>query len=474
MRRPASKRAIPAALALVLLVLAAHGCVGRSFGQREEPSAVAPRPDTPNVVLVVADDMRHDGLWVMSTLNQLAAERGVIFSRAFATTPLCCPSRASIMTGLYAHHHKVQANEPPMGGVEAFDHSSTLATWLRAGGARTGLVGRYLNGYASAAVPPGWDFWFALWQSNEQYSNYFDYRITDHGRRLYFGNKPEMYSTRVLGQQALRFLEEDASRPFLLLFTPRAPHSPATPDPLDSGTFKDLELPLPPSYDEADVGDKPAWVRENGRLRPKEREHIELLRRRQLESLLGLDRTLGQIVERLGADGRLDRTWIIFTSDNGLTLGEHRLDDGKSCAYEECVRVPLVVIPPAGLVTPRVDDRLVANIDLAPTIAAIMGVEPGSPTDGRSLLPLLNDPSAPWRDALVLEQWREVVDKRWVGLRTADRKYVRYDNADEELYDQATDPYELQNLAGEAARAEEKARLAARLDQLLAAPPGSP
>ena len=455
-----------AALALALLV---GSLAPRGSGGPADPEL--PDADRPNVLLIVADDMRPDSLWAMSRLGELA-ERGVTFTLAFATTPLCCPSRASIMTGLYAHHHGVLANDPPLGGVEAFDPRSTLATWLQAAGVRTGLAGRYLNGYESLEVPPGWDFWFALWQYTEEHGNYFNFRVTDRGERRYFGSAPEAYSTRVLGEQALRFLEEDRGRPFMLMLTPRTPHNPATPDPADSGAFKDLDLPLPPSYNEENVRDKPAWVRNFARLGEAKRERIESLRRRQLESLLSLDRAIASIVEALRVDGRLGRTWIIFTADNGLTLGEHRLDVGKSCPYEECVRVPLVVVPPAGTAVPRSDDHLVANIDLAPTIAAIMGVEPGAPTDGRSLLPLLSDPAAPWRDALLLEQRRDDQGKSFVALRTSDRKYVRYADDGEELYDHTTDPYELNNDANASNRAAEKARLAEHLDALLAAPPG--
>ena len=462
------RHALPLAAAAVLVLVAAALLAIPGFaGQRSSPAS-----DHQNVLLIVTDDMRYDGLWVMSSLGELA-ERGVTFSSAFATTPLCCPSRASILTGLYARSHGVLSNSPPEGGVQAFDASSTLATWLQGAGVRTGLVGRYLNGYESLDVAPGWDFWFAIWQANEDRSNYFNYLVTDQGERRYFDNKPDAYSTRVLTQQALRFLEQDRGRPFMLMLAPRAPHAPGTPDPEDSGRFKDLELQLPPSYDEEDVRDKQAWVREWGRLENKKqrRDGIETLRRKQLESLLSVDRGIATIVEQLRADGRLDRTWIIFTSDNGLTLGEHRLDDGKMCAYEECVRVPLIVVPPAGYAGPRTDDRLVANIDLAPTIAEIMGVEPGLAVDGRSLVPLLEGTAAEWRDALLLEQWKDDEGQRFVAVRTPDRKYVRYASGEEELYDQTADPYELNNVSSLSAWQDEKSRLKARLEALQATAP---
>ena len=469
--RPVAFRSVRASILVAGGLLVALTILIAARGARAHDER--PAPAGPNVVLIIADDMRYDSLWVMSSLNRLA-ERGVTFTHFYVTTPLCCPSRASIMTGLYARHHGVRANHPPDGGMEGFDDRSTLATWLQAAGVRTGLVGRYLNGYQSTYVPPGWDSWFGMWQTSETLGNYNNYRVTDNGVQRYYGGGADAYSTRVLGQKALEFLQAEQSRPFMLMLTPRAPHAPATPDPLDSGTFKDRDLPLSPAFDEQDVSDKPTFIRDYALMLPKDKERAGLLRRRQLESLLSVDRVVDGIVEALRADGRLDQTWIMFTSDNGLAIGEHRLDSLKQCVYEECVRQPLVVIPPGGLAEPRTDDHLVANIDLAPTIAGVMGAEAGGPFDGHSLLPLLDDPLAPWRDGLVLEQWRGDVDKGFVAIRTADRKYVRYENGEEELYDEAADPYELQSLHAAPPWAAEKTALTQRLEALLAEPSVQP
>lgn len=423
-------------------------------------------PVQPNVLLIVADDMRVDGLQAMPTMQSLAAH-GITFSRALVTTPLCCPSRASILTGQYARHHGVLSNSSPNGGVGSFDDDSTLATWLHARGIRTGLIGRYLNGYDSLEIPPGWDSWFAFHQTSESMSIYRDYEVNDNGVRRHFGDDDDEYSTRVLGRRLRNFLAQQPDRPFFALFAPRTPHAPADPDPQDIDRFQAIQLPVSPAYDEADVSDKPTWVRENGLLRDGEREKIEKLRRRQLEALVGLDREIAQTVEALRADGRLASTWIIFTSDNGIVLGEHRLNTGKSCPYEPCVNVPMIVAPPGGLETGRTDERLVANIDLAPTIAAIMGADTPSWVDGQSILPIIESPSGPWRDAVLLEQWRPTPDKRWTAVRTATDKFVRYDNGDEELYDLAADPHELDSLARNPVFAEQRARLSARLDELL-------
>ena len=447
---------------LFLLALAA----AQPSGAHPAPSMPGGTPTRPNVLLIVADDMRPDSLWVMPTLGRLAA-RGVTFSNAFATTPICCPSRASILTGRYARHHGVLTNVRPDGGVARFDDRSTLATWLQAAGVRTGLVGRYLNGYRSQAIPPGWSYWFGIWTFGEDNSLYHRYYVTNHlGRDEFYGSDSDDYSTRVITKRAQIFLRAYPEQPFMLMLTPRAPHPPATPDQRDAGAFRTAELPLPPSYDEADVSDKPSFIRALNPLTAKEREKLEEIRRRQLETLLGLDRAIESLVETLRADGRLEQTWFIFTADNGLMLGEHRLGIGKGCAYEECARVPLIVVPPSGLPGGWVDERLAANIDLAPTISAIMGVEPGGPVDGLSLLPAIGDPAAPRRDAVVLEGWPEGDNPGFQALRTATHKYVRHPTGEVELYDLTADPYELENLAARPEQADLLASLAARLDEL--------
>lgn len=461
---------LPRALLVACLVAGlAVFVLARSLWARLRPVGAA--PTGPNVLLVLTDDMRYDGLTSMPTLRGLA-ERGVTFSQAFVTTPLCAPSRASILTGQYARHQGVVSNHAPSGGFDRFDDRSTLVTWLQAGGVRTGLVGKYLNEYRSEYIPPGWEFWFGLPEASEQDRMYFGYRANDNGERQFYGSSPDEYSTRVLGRQALRFLREDRRRPFVLEVATRAPHSPAAPDPLDSGALKGSDLPLPPSFNEEDVSDKPSLIRNLRPLGRQAQAELDTFRRRQFESLMGVDRMIGDLVDELRSDGRLDSTWIIFTSDNGVTIGEHRLDAGKSCPYEECVRVPLIVVPPGGLDGPRTDGRLAANIDLAPTIAAIMGVEPAAPVDGVSLLPLLSDPSAPGRDALMLEMFfDDEAGNRFTAVRTTDRKYVAYPNGEAELYDEVADPYELENLAANPNRSGEMAELAGRLAALLSEGP---
>lgn len=457
---------------LTVTALAALAMAGLFWPRPIAGQASAQRP---NVVLILTDDMRLDGLWVMQNLLQVAGERGTIFNQFVVTTPLCCPSRATYLTGLYARNHLIRANNPPLGGYELFDPSSTIATWMQPAGIRTGIIGRYLNGYADESVQPGWNYWFVLQQAGGEYSNYYRYRATDQGQQRYYGSDAGSYSTRVLGAQIQKFLQADRGTPFMLQFTPRTPHDPATPDRLDSGAFEQYDYTLPPSYNEPDVSGKPSFIQSRPRFTDKQLEEIERFRRGQWASLLSIDRVFKQMVDTLTADGRIDNTWFIFTSDNGLMLGEHRKAEEKTCPYEECVHLPLVIIPPPGVTSIRTDDHLVGNIDIAPTMAAIMGVQPTTPVDGYSLLPLLSDPSTPWRDAIVLEAWSEANEAAgFQAVRTLDRTFVRYTGDEEELYDLTADPYQLRNRAADPAWAAEKARLEARLEALLAEPPHAP
>jgi arylsulfatase A-like enzyme len=425
----------------------------------------------PNILLIITDDQRFDTLEYMPFVQRELVARGITFSNAYVTTPLCCPSRASILTGLYARHHGVLENNGEHGGVTAFDPTSTLATWLEAADVKTMLVGKYLNGYADYSIPPGWDEWFGLWDNGERYYNY---AINDGGRRRVFGFREEWYSSDVLGETAIAKLAEGKKRerPFFLYLAFPSPHLPAQAAKRDTGFFDQTELPRSPSFNEEDVGDKPTWIQELPRLGPDSIGELDDLRRRQLAALRSVDQAIGNLVHALRMDGRLDNTWIVFMSDNGLSLGEHRFDAQKSCGYEECVRVPLVLVPPpaqaAALGAPRTDPRLLLNIDLAPTLAAIAGLEPPAPTDGVNFLPVLADPATPWRTDGVLELWTSEDKRSFRGLRADRWKYLRYGNGEQELYDLAADPHELDNLANLPEHAATLTELSARLDVLLA------
>jgi arylsulfatase A-like enzyme len=430
-----SRTAALLAAALVLLCPAAA---------RARPTAAAPDLP-PDIVLIVTDDQRFDTLWAMPVLTERLAGGGVTFPDAFVTNPLCCPSRASILTGDYSHTHLVYRQAPPFGRFEWFDDRSTLATWLHGAGYRTGLFGKYLDGYQHAAVtgyvPPGWDRWVAFVHSAQ-----VDYSLTFDGEVRSYGHGPADHATQVLADQVVSFIR-GSSGPLFAQFAPSVPHAPAIPSRGDGSAFADLEPARPPSFDEADVSDKPAWVRDLPRLTADQASAIDAFRRDQYRSLLGLDGALGRILDALEETGRLDNALIVFTSDNGILHGEHRWAK-KEAPYEEAIRVPLVMRWDAagwdaGAEKPG---TLALNIDLAPTIADAAGVA-HPPTDGRSLLPVLAG-DAPWRSDFLVEHLEGTNPvPTYCAVRSERWMFVRYATGEEELYDLSADPYELENLA---------------------------
>ncbi|MGH2634950.1 MAG: sulfatase family protein [Actinomycetota bacterium] len=448
------------------VVLAAVATIGTAA-----PAASAQEPTTPpDVVLIVTDDQRWDTLWAMPVVQKELVGRGVSFSNAFVVNPICCPSRASILTGNYSHTTQVYRQAPPFGRYEWFDDTSTLATWLDAAGYTTGLFGKYLDGYQHAAltgvVPPGWDRWVAF-----VHSGYYGYQLTVDGAIRAHGFAAADYSTEVLAGEAVDFIERTEG-PLFLELAPAAPHAPAIPAPVDEGAFSGLEPARPASFDEEDVADKPAWVEALPRLSPSDRAAVDALRREQYRSLLSVDRAVADVLDALDRTGRLENTIVVLTSDNGFQLGEHRWVR-KEAPYEESIRVPLVVRwDAAGWTTPVTHGALALNIDLAPTIAEATGLRVEA--DGRSLLPVFDERMAGWRrDFLIEHLEHETPVPTYCAVRTEGAKYVRYSTGEEELYDLAADPFELENLAGEPARSVELAALRARLRALcVPAPPG--
>jgi N-acetylglucosamine-6-sulfatase len=421
-------------------------------------------------VLILTDDQRWDTVDVMPTVERELVGRGVTFSDAVVVNPLCCPSRSSILTGQYSHTTGVYTNTTNHGGFTAFRDVSTVATWLHDGGYRTALIGKYLNGYgpkSASYIPPGWDRWFV-----PTGLAYFDYRISDDGTLRSFGSSPKDYSTDVLMGQAVDFIEgTPAKQPLFLYLAPHAPHLPATPSPGDRQAFSDTPLPRPPSYDEADVSDKPARIRRIPRFDAEHERQIERFQRNMLRSLLPVDRGVGRIVGALADTHRLANTLLVFMSDNGWLAGEHRLN-GKNAPYEESIRVPMVIRYDPMTAKARTDPHLVANIDLAPTFAALAGV--GAPgVEGRSLAPLLGGASGSWRQDVLIEHLQDQPADipSYCAVRTPTRIYVAYETGEAELYDLAADPYELQNRADDPAFAGAVKDLRGRLRQLCDPPP---
>jgi arylsulfatase A-like enzyme len=398
---------------------------------------------------VVTDDQRWDTLSALPTVQRELVGKGVTFRNAFVVNALCCPSRASILTGRYSHSTGVWVNTGVRGGFGAFDDASTIATWLDAAGYETALVGKYLNGYAAPYVPPGWDRWVAFSGAPE----YYDYHLNVDGSVVSRGADEGDYSTDALASEAVSFIQESEG-PLFLYFAPFAPHfdrrSPfsVTAATRHAGAFAGLEPWRPPSYDEADVSDKPAWLRALAPFSEERRAALDSYRRSQLDSLLAVDDAVAGILDALADTRRLRNTLFVFTSDNGLAWGEHRWSS-KLVPYEESIRVPLVVRYDALPAWPRADDRIALNVDLAPTLAAAAGTDaPG--VEGRSLLPLLSAETPHWRSDFLVEHLgasATATVPTYCAVRGERYAYVQYASGEEELYDLALDPHQLENRA---------------------------
>jgi arylsulfatase A-like enzyme len=400
----------------------------------------------PSILLIVTDDQRWDTLWAMPQVRRLITDKGTTFDNAFVVNPLCCPSRSSILTGNYSHTTGVYRETPPFGAFPSFRDGSTIATWLRSKGYSTALFGKYIDGYQHAAltgyVPPGWDRWVAFVRSKYQ-----DYKLTVDGAIRSYGSTPADYSTNVLGGFADRFIRQTAG-PIFVEYAPAAPHAPATPESRFAGSFASLPPWRPPSFDERDVSDKPSYIRDTSPLDAEARSAVDLFRRDQYRTLLSVDRQIRVLIHALRDTGRLHKTLIIFTSDNGLSWGEHRWVK-KEVPYEESIRVPLAVRydPLTATGSPQRSEALALNIDIAPTIAAVAGV-PAS-TDGHSLLPLLSNPaSSNWRRRFLIEHMEGTNPvPTYCAVRTKRYLYARYVTGEQELYDLRVDPYEMTNIA---------------------------
>jgi arylsulfatase A-like enzyme len=401
----------------------------------------------------------------MPNLQRLLVQQGLTVSDFFVTNALCGPSRATLLRGQYTHSHEVGSNESEAGAFEKFlrmgHEASTLATWLQGAGYRTMLLGKYLNGYPEGGsrthVPPGWnDFVSPI--DDEAYKG-FNYRMNENGRIVGYRDRDRDYLTDVLWRKAEDLLRRSTGAPFFLYLTPYAPHHPATPAPRHDRLFPSAQVPRTPSFNEADVSDKPAPRSE---LASSEIEDLDALYRARLRSMQAVDEMIGGLLRALEESGRMGDTYIFFTSDNGFHMGQHRLRPQKATPYEEDVRVPLIVRGPGIPGGETLSGYLSGNVDLAPTLAELAGVETPHFVDGRSLVPLLRgERPAPgtWRQAFLLEQYSDEglvapsprsAQPVFVGIRTLRYKYVEYWTGVREIYDLASDPYELSNFGGKA------------------------
>ena len=403
-RRP---RLVAVVLALVL-VAGAAACTGDGGGERDGGDGAA----RPNLLFVLTDDMAVPDLAAMPAVQRWLGDGGTTFTRAYVSVSLCCPSRVTMLRGQYAHNTGVQSNEGTNGGFPVAHalglESSTLATWLDEAGYRTALLGKYLNHYPRSAgptyVPPGWDTWSSPVDGSTEEG--YDYTLNEDGRLVRYGDAPEDYAGHVLVQQAARVAADAqaAGEPFFTWLAVDAPHEPAVPGPGDEGAYADATAPRDGSFDRVDPS-APAWVRDLPALTDEQQAEIDDRYQSRLASLRTLDRELDGLFAGLDASGQLDDTFVVFTSDNGFHLGQHRLKAGKQSAYEEDIAVPLLVRGP-GVAAGASSDALVGNVDLPPTLAALAGAEVPGFVDGRDLSDLWRGAAeGSGRGALLLEHW---------------------------------------------------------------------
>ncbi|MDX8152257.1 sulfatase [Patulibacter brassicae] len=429
-------------------------------------SAPAPPDARPNVVFVLADDLSNDLLRFMPGVRALRRD-GATLLRHVVTNSLCCPSRATILTGLLPHSSGIFRNTGADGGYTAFRErgleARTFAPSIEAAGYRTALMGKYLNRYDPTRddPPPGWTRWVG---GGNGYRG-FDYALNVDGQVVRHGSRPADYVTDVLAEEGDRFVTSSvqAGRPFLLTVSTYAPHAPFVPAPRDRHRFPRARAPRGPAFG-VENRDAPRWLRDLPRLTARNVHTIDRKFRRRARAVQAVDRLLQRLRARLADLGVADRTYVVFTSDNGLHMGQHRLLSGKTTPFDSDIRVPMVVAGP-GIAPGSAVDALTSHVDLAPTFAAMTGVGVTAPrTDGRSLLPVLRG-RAPrdWRDAAVVEHRggggtagdpdaqppRAGAPPSYRALRTATTTYVEYDTGERELYGLARDPHQTRNVYGE-------------------------
>jgi N-acetylglucosamine-6-sulfatase len=476
---------------LALLALAALAALVAASLSLADDSATAGTgvAKKPNIIVVETDDQTLESMRseTMPNVIKLLGGEGTTFTNAVVTTPLCCPSRATFLTGQYGHNNGVQSNRPGYAGLQ--DRGSVLPTWLRNEGYVTAHLGKWLHQYETTIKPktkvaPGWDEWYTALEPRA----YYDYPLFVNGEKEMFGDSKRDHLTSVLNRTAVELIREylPKRKPLYLQLDQYAPHSgpgsktercqsAAVPSPGDENLFKDEPLPEPPSFNEEDISDKPSFIRSQNSL---DAEAIENIQRRygcSLASLAGVDRGVKKIWRALGETGERDNTVILFTSDNGFFYGEHRLPKSKFRVYEEAIRVPLVMRVPQSLLggAPVPDvARQVTNADITATLLELAGARPCSSKgdcrvlDGRSLTGLMTgqDAGFPQDRGIVIEFKEEGVPSEltascvFTALRTTTQLYVEHSSvpaeggtqckpADEvEHYDLANDPFELDNL----------------------------
>ena len=433
--------ALLASVVIAVVLLSFGSYLGPTDGMSRAQSQTA--SDKPNIVVVMTDDQDADSLQFMPAATSRLVSQGVRFTNFFSSQPLCCPNRATFLTGLYVHNHGITGNDGTQFWERGLDQS-TVGTWLNNAGYETAYFGKYLNHYEGGHVPPGWDKWQAYVGG---YGQYDPVRVRTNGGWTSF-DRNQIHEADYLARESVGWLKGQAgdAAPKFMVVAPYTPHSPAYVAERHRGAYGGLSLPSP-NFNERDVSDKPAVIRKMPRLTLDKVRAMGAEYRQRAAALLAVDDLIGSLLDELAAEGELDNTYFIYTSDNGWFWGEHRLTK-KTFPYEEGAKQHLVVRGPSVQAGARLH-HLVGMHDLAPTIASLAGMQPTRKVDGKSFKPLLfagRPTAASWRKALLIQSWN--VQAKYYAVRTQNRLYVEhYERESRELehYYLPNDPYQLRS-----------------------------
>ena len=438
------KRAALLLLAAVLASFGMNGLLPPASRSASEP----PSPEKPNILVILSDNCRWDFMGFMGhpfirtpALDKLASE-GVVFENAFNTTSLCSPSRASILTGTYAHTHGVLNNHTPWTGS-----TPTFFEYLKKAGYETAFIGKWHMPGEGLPDIPGLDL-FVSYTYREGQGSYFNCPLVVNGKPQ---ASEKEYITEEMTRWTVEFMEaqarkpDESKKPFCIYLSHRTAHPPCHAPEDITGMYADKEVPLPKGVD--------SWFsRTNGNVF----QGIMMgsyagQYRKYCEVITAMDRDIMHLLREVDELGLRDNTVVIYMADNGMMWGEHRLH-GIKVPYEECIRIPLIVRGPWQVPDPgRRRQQMALNIDLAPTLLDIAGVPVPEHMEGKSLLPVLEDNHAPGRKAWLLEYWKYYPENfpTYEGVRTERYKYIEYEKTRKpDLFDLATDPHEQKNLYG--------------------------
>jgi N-acetylglucosamine-6-sulfatase len=458
-------------------IVAACKASNPEFGQRPTAAAAAPPPPAaavvqrapsqfsssakrPNIVFILTDDLAWNLVQYMPHVLKMQKD-GITFANYFVTDSLCCPSRSSIFTGRYPHDTGIFRNVGKEGGYIAFrdrgHEKETFADTIQAAGFRTAMLGKYLNGYLPAQHPPapGWTSWAVAGNGYPE----FNYALNQDGKVARYGKQPTDYLTDVMSGRATRFIKDKPGTPFLIETASFAPHAPYTPAPRDAAAFSGLTAPRTPAFNAAPDAQAPKWLDAHRPLSDSDIAKIDRDFRKRAQSVLAVDKMIGDLQDAVAAIGEQNNTYFVFSSDNGYHMGEHRFMPGKMTAYDTDIHVPLIITGPgvpAGLTVQEITE----NIDLYPTFTELAGAGEIANIDGRSLVALMHgQKAADWRTVALVEHHGPVTDASdpdlpavrsgnpptYEAIRTSKSLYVEYITGDKEYHDLATDPDELHN-----------------------------